>query len=531
MYAVCVLAGLLAHLVCHRVNPRALTALCALVFLPPLTLFVASLALEGTWPLARLLLCYLAALSSSVVLYRLSPFHPLARYPGPVLARVSGFWAVLQAFDGKQHVVYRRLHERYGEVVRTGPNHLHLCNASAVQTVLGARNQWHKPDGYEVPLPPGHVGSVLTLTNPVAHSARKRVWERAFTRAALGHYQPMFVSRRAEFKAAMDARCGAVINMSEWLAFFTLDFMGDFALGGMFDFMAQGDDTLGFHRTLVRAMGLTDLCSKISWVRAFIHLFPGPLDSFLSAARDIARKRKEIVADRKDLFYYLLDENAADVPTIDTLAQDALVAVIAGSDTSSTILVNAVFYLAVHPRVLTTLRQELHGVMALEDEVEWGALAECEYLQAVINETMRLAPVLPNGPPRTPPPGGRPVVVAGHVVPTETIVYIPFYSLFRDARYFSPDPDAFRPERWLCGGRLDDVLDQRAFIPFSYGPTACAGRQLAQHEVRDMLALLVHRYDIALAPGYDPARWEADWEDRYVLVPGRLPVVLTRRRA
>ncbi len=54
------------------------------------------------------------------VLYRVSPFHPLRKYPGPVLARVSKFWNFRMAASGKQHTVYKALHDTYGPIVRVG---------------------------------------------------------------------------------------------------------------------------------------------------------------------------------------------------------------------------------------------------------------------------------------------------------------------------------------------------------------------------------------------------------------------------
>ena len=82
---------------------------------------------------------FYTSLISSVVLYRLSPFHPLAKYPGPVLAKVSKLRFVsihnsalgrprlipslskaYLGWKGKQHVHYRNLHKKYGNVVRVG---------------------------------------------------------------------------------------------------------------------------------------------------------------------------------------------------------------------------------------------------------------------------------------------------------------------------------------------------------------------------------------------------------------------------
>lgn len=54
------------------------------------------------------------------VAYRLSPLHPLAAYPGPVYARVSKWWSSYICADGKQHIYYKTLHDRFGDVVRVG---------------------------------------------------------------------------------------------------------------------------------------------------------------------------------------------------------------------------------------------------------------------------------------------------------------------------------------------------------------------------------------------------------------------------
>ena len=63
---------------------------------------------------------FMSTLALSVLAYRLSPFHPLARYPGPLLGRVSKWWMVWETRGGQQHHWYKSMHDRYGDVVRTG---------------------------------------------------------------------------------------------------------------------------------------------------------------------------------------------------------------------------------------------------------------------------------------------------------------------------------------------------------------------------------------------------------------------------
>jgi hypothetical protein len=126
-----------------------LTGFAALLFLAPPGVALAArpaALLSFLAVFARALPAYWAALAASVVAYRLSPFHPLARYPGPLLARVSRFWATRAVLSGVQHKVSHTLFERYGDVVRTGPDHLIFRDPAAIPVVLGGRNMWRKGD-------------------------------------------------------------------------------------------------------------------------------------------------------------------------------------------------------------------------------------------------------------------------------------------------------------------------------------------------------------------------------------------------
>lgn len=70
-------------------------------------------------------LSYYTLIIAYMFIYRLSPFHPLAKYPGPVLAKLSMFWLSWISIQGARHVKVREVHAQYGEIVRIGM--LHLC--------------------------------------------------------------------------------------------------------------------------------------------------------------------------------------------------------------------------------------------------------------------------------------------------------------------------------------------------------------------------------------------------------------------
>ena len=163
------------------------------------------------------------------------------------------------------------------------------------------------------------------------------------------------------------------------------------------------------------------------------------------------------------------------------------------------------------------------------------------------NETLRLQPAVPSGLQRSPEKGTGGHWIGDKFIPEGIAVNVAPYSLHRDPRYFSPSPEEFIPERWLpskakrvfargadTSKDLKPVISEfitntAAFIPFSTGPANCVGRNLAIVEMRMVITLLVQRFEMRLADGYDPREWFENTNDWFVVKTGQLPVILTPR--
>ena len=105
--------------------------------------------------------------------------------------------------------------------------------------------------------------------------------------------------------------------------------------------------------------------------------------------------------------------------------------------------------------------------------------------------------------------------------------------MHRDARNFSA-PTTFWPARWLIAEGAEAkpagfVHDPNAFVPFSFGPSNCVGKNLALQEMRMALVHLVHRLRFRFADGYDAALYEREWKDKFVAEVGKLPVLVEVR--
>lgn len=211
-------------------------------------------------------------------------------------------------------------------------------------------------------------------------------------------------------------------------------------------------------------------------------------------------------------------------PSLPKLYADCNILVIAGSETSATLLSAAAFNLMRNPRALHRLQAEVRAAYAHEHEMTFETISKLPYLGAVLNESLRIHPPLPAAIHRQVVHGGA--VIDGRFVPTGTTVHVPQWPAFRSALNFT-DPHSFIPERWLADGEaagrfVGDSWD--VFQPFSMGARNCIGRSLAYMETRLILSKLVWGFDMELQED------SANWDDMRVFVlweKGPLNAVLT----
>lgn len=541
-----VIAGLGAHLYCYLREPSTLLEMLTLTIGAPSALALVAqyygASSNGFRAGSYFAFTYLATLATSVIAYRISPFHPLAKHPGPLIAKVTRLWIFYKVLKGKQHEYYHQLHETYGDIVRTGPNHLTIRNVKAIPKVLGpgsAQNRWPKGRRYGATRLTRTSGSLVTIISPAEHSARRRVWDHAFTASALKGYESVLSRRVTQLVNRLGSHDGDIVDIAEWSSFFSIDFMGDLAFNSEFQFLEAGYDYMGLQRTLEMGALMQESLGIIPWVRPFVEAFSksSPTAKMYATGRQHIIKRKTEGSSTKDIFFYLLNEDGTgkheELP-LAILAQEAVVVLLAGSDTTASALSNAFYYLLSNPDIFLRLRREVEGVVPADVEIPDVAMLESmPFLQAVIQETLRLQPGVPSGVQRVPPSSNDTVVFDDIVVPAHTTVQIPTWSIHRDSRYFSPSPKSFYPDRWLKKAAENPEEEYRhnpnAWMPFSFGPTSCIGKQLAMTEMKMVISALVRSFDFEFAPGWDRQEWNKNLRDHFILVKGKLPTIIRRR--
>ncbi|KAJ7318987.1 high nitrogen upregulated cytochrome P450 monooxygenase 2 [Mycena albidolilacea] len=529
--------GVVNHFFFHKYEPSSANIPFLLLAVQPVALLV---VVGGPLTCARLVWSYVVFLGSlglSIAVYRLSPFHPLAQYPGPAIGKVTKLWSVWKTAQGYKYLYHKELHDRYGAYVRTGPNELSIIDAPVVCQTLGFGGL-EKGRYYEGGLHSAAPPSIICISGSEEHTVRRRVWNRAMSSAALREYEPLIVKRTSQLISRLrDQGSDGVsdVDLVHWLNLFAFDLMGDLAFGGGFEMLRDGRDVDGVGERIRGFLKTSNITGQVPWILRTLHLFPQvgrQVQEFIDFGQNLAIQRMKNGAGRMDIWYHLADEAGLEKekPTLEISAADGIVAVIAASDTTASTLSSLLWFLLSNPEYYRRVQQELDSVIVDgDDPFDASKHQELHFLSACINETMRLHPPLPTNGTRQVPLGQPGRHIAGRFIPEGTSIYSPAYALHRNPAYFS-HPDQFLPDRWLPGSSLKfEKHDTSAFIPFSLGPANCIGQKLARRELFVVLSGLFKAFEMRFTEGFEAVQWPEGMHESFVFERPPLQVRLTPR--
>jgi cytochrome P450 len=205
-----------------------------------------------------------------------------------------------------------------------------------------------------------------------------------------------------------------------------------------------------------------------------------------------------------DLLALLLDLRDTDGPqatgeplSTQEVFDQCMVSFQAGHETSATALLWWSRLLAEHPEAAARAQAEVDAVLGGRDPGP-DDMAALPWLVATLKEAMRLYPPIAAVLTRR---ATADLKVQGYTIPRGTMLRITPWVLQRDPRSF-PEPEAFRPERFLPGA---PPPPRGAWMPFGTGPRVCIGQHFAMLEMVLVAAMLLQRCTPALPPGAPPA--------------------------
>ncbi|KAI1419989.1 cytochrome P450 [Xylaria sp. FL1777] len=450
------------------------------------------------------------------IIYRLY-FHPLARYPGPLLNRLCGIPTLYHAGKGDLHLYLYKLHHRYGEYVRYSTNKLSINNVKALPDIYGFNKNTSKPEEfYSAFRVNKHAINTFNTSSKEGHRRKRRIMAKAFSTTSLQSYEPFISTCVNHFikKLRDNSDMGQEsFNMAYEFNCLMLDIMGGLCFGESFGFVEGKGDTVmaqAHARTFrIYMTGHEPLLKRLYLDRL---LFP-QLMAASTALGDYAKSHTyrriekyglNIVNTERgyeDIMAHLLDAGDEETGTKysrDELLGEGILMMMAGSDTSSSALTATIFYLSRHPEAMKKLRSELNSTFQQASGIEPVVAENCRYLRACIDEAMRMSPPAPTNIPRI--VGEEGILIDGVHFQPGVYVGVPNFTLFRNPEYFDA-PHTYNPDRWIVDTRTgvteEDVKKAlAAFQPFSIGPRHCIGRHLAMKEVSLILANLFFFFDI-----------------------------------
>ncbi|XP_061575652.1 cytochrome P450 3A40-like [Cololabis saira] len=173
------------------------------------------------------------------------------------------------------------------------------------------------------------------------------------------------------------------------------------------------------------------------------------------------------------------------------ILSQSMIFIFAGYETSSSSLTFLAYNLATNPEVMRKLQKEIDATFPDKAPIEYQALMDMEYLDCVINESLRLYPIAA----RLERFAKATVEINGIVIPKGMVVMIPTWPLQRDPDIWH-EPEEFKPERFSKENK--GSIDPYTYMPFGLGPRNCIGMRFAMVTMKLAMVEILQQHSFAV---------------------------------
>ncbi|KZO90350.1 cytochrome P450 [Calocera viscosa TUFC12733] len=446
---------------------------------------------------------------------------PLAQFPGPGLAKFSKIWGFFQAMTLRKTMAVHKMHKQMGPVVRVGPNHLSI-SAPEIIPRLYSYKPFLKDPGFYTALNAGKAeGHLVSQTDPTQHAKRRKLIATLLTRGAIKSYEgdllhPKILQAILPFQEAN----GEVMDVLPALRALTVDAAGELTFGKSFGVL----DSPGFKHVVIDALAVVSEAVPIVQFLPWLNILPRWLITSTPSFKPVAML-EQISSDAWTVEKALPDPSEAGRTVLSRLAfllkndepkyrdnvatSEALTMIVGGSETTTMAMVAALNQLSMVPADQARIREEVMEFIpesvTLDDYLKSGppsfqSLQQLPFLSAFTKEVLRFYPPVPGLLPRVVGPDG--LTVRNKFIPPGTVIAMQSYTIHRDPEVF-PEPDVFKPSRWMNKSEIELKAMDARFIAFSIGVRACVGQEFAMAQIFIFVALWCRFYEITPAPGSD----------------------------
>lgn len=479
-----------------------------------------------SWRVAGYCAIVLAGLLTAAV-YRVY-LHPLSHVPGPKLAAATGLYEFYYdgCLGGKYYWEILRLHRQYGEaistclvvsnawlmiggsVVRISPNSVHVNNPDFFDQLYNFTGRLDKDPKFYRML--GLPQSTFQTTSHELHRLRRKPISRFFTPGAVLKGEEIINRNLGRLSARLDQyrATGQPVNLSDALRCLTTDNITEYALPEGANLLDRSGFAASYNRQ-IRDLGIVSL-----WNRTFPFLLPlsmmtprwivkqfapsGALETF-DVQMGIAEQATKIAtsserSDRTVIHEIMNSDLPEEEKRPQRVLQDAWGVILAGTETTATVLEKLIFHLLSDDDVLQRLKRELRAFIDDDGDMQSAcALRRLPYLNAVVHEGLRLASAVSGRLPRI--DRNASYQCDGVLLPPGTSISMSISAMHGNADVYQ-DPDVFDPGRFMRSG--DRQRSEAYLVAFGKGSRACLGQEFAMSSVFLILARLLQGFDMQL---------------------------------
>ncbi|KIK70272.1 hypothetical protein GYMLUDRAFT_150862 [Collybiopsis luxurians FD-317 M1] len=424
-----------------------------------------------------------------LALYRVF-FHPLHKYPGPILAALTdwyeGYYNIVKS--GGMVAEIGRLHKLYGPVIRVGPNTLHFNDRRAYHDIYTYGSTLVKDPKIYLSIGAHAPNGLPSLCDPQEAKSRRALLGPLFSRQALIELEHTIQRKVDQLVALLENRHNSLHSSA--MMFFayrslTTDVITEYCFADSTDTLSHPD----FSHPIV--ISVRDILTRI-WIQSH---FPFLIKIALNAPQKLilwllpafgsyvhmkARYEQQVDelirnpdalsnADHETIFHHLLQPKDPGLQlSRSLLVQEAFTLVAAGSDTVGNVCTVGTYFALKNRSICQRLSKELCEVWPNKGRpMSFVTLERLPYLTAFIKESLRFAIGVAHPLPRV--VGHDTPEIGGLKLPTGTTVGMSQVFMHVNSDVF-PDPYTFKPERWLVGETKEMMAD---LVTFSKGPRIC----------------------------------------------------------
>ena len=356
--------------------------------------------------------------------------HPLSNFPGPRLWGWSRLPFIFSLTTGTLQTRIKDFHEKYGPVVRVAPDELSFIDPAAWRDLYTTGNG-HKgfPKTKVMSAEPDFVA--ITDANDTDHTRIRKLLQNAFSVQAVRdreHILQKYIGllmRRLREQAESSDGSTTTVNVVQWYTFTTFDIAGDLVFSEPFDCL-HNEIYHPWIRMIFSHLKASAFFMALRYYSPldqwFLWSLPKSLlkekEKFIGMSKDkvARRKKRDLPLSRTSDFMSLaLNTAGEESMSIEEMEGTFGTLLIAGSETTATLLSGVTNYLCKLPEVRKRLEEEVRKSCPAENDITLTSTGGLPYLNAVLQEGLRMTPPVPSGSPRIVPPDGA--RVAGYWIP------------------------------------------------------------------------------------------------------------------